>query len=155
MCARQALHRVYDVGSADSDSGRHEAFQEASRAEMNETRKRRGSLMNMFDWKSSPPVSPPTSQPPSRKTSKNSMKTSPVVADSDARLRPGGVRAPPIVVPGLAGQPPAPKGRRTSSPAPSPPPPTPLPAAKQPIAPMLMMLSLGMLLGAAMMKFLL
>ena len=60
----------------------------------------------------------------------------------------------PIVVPA------PPTSRRAqgpahSSPAPSPPPPTPLPAAKQPIAPMLMMLSLGMLLGAAMMKFLL
>lgn len=132
-------------------------FQEASQDEMNETRKRRGSLMNMFDWKSSPPVSPPTSQPPSRKTSKNSMKTSPVGSPIQMRAfaPPAASKPQPIVVPGLAGQPPAPKGRRTSSPAPSPPPPTPLPAAKQPIAPMLMMLSLGMLLGAAMMKFLL
>ena len=132
-------------------------FQEASQDEMNETRKRRGSLMNMFDWKSSPPVSPPGSQPPSRKTSKNSMKTSPVGSPGQMRaFAPAAAPKPqPIVVPGTANQPPAPKGRRTSSPAPSPPPTTPLPAAKQPIAPMLMMLSLGMLLGAAMMKFLL
>ena len=133
-------------------------FQEASQDEMNETRKRRGSLMNMFDWKSaSLPTSPNGSQPNSRRPSKNSMKTSPVGSPIQMRaFAPAAASKPqPIVVPGLAGQPPAPKGRRTSSPAPSPPPPTPLPAAKQPIAPMLMMLSLGMLLGAAMMKFLL
>ena len=133
-------------------------FQEASQDEMNETRKRRGSLMNMFDWKSSNPTSPNSSQPNSRRPSKNSMKTSPVGSPVQMRAFAPPAAAPkpqPIVVPGTANQPPAPKGRRTSSPAPSPPPPTPLPAAKQPIAPMLMMLSLGMLLGAAMMKFLL
>ena len=132
-------------------------FQEATQDEMNETRVRRGSLMNMFDWKSSNPTSPNSSQPNSRRPSKNSMKTSPVGSPVQMRaFAPAAAPKPqPIVVPGTANQPPAPKGRRTSSPAPSPPPTPPLPATKQPIAPMLMMLSLGMLLGAAMMKFLL
>ena len=95
-------------------------FQEATQDEMNETRVRRGSLMNMFDWKSSNPPSPNSSQPNSRRPSKNSMKTSPVGSPIQMRaFAPAAASKPqPIVVPGLAGQPPAPKGRRTSSPAP-------------------------------------
>ena len=96
-------------------------FQEASQDEMNETRKRRGSLMNMFDWKSaSLPTSPNGSQPNSRRPSKNSMKTSPVGSPIQMRAfaPPAASKPQPIVVPGTANQPRRPRAGALS-PAPS------------------------------------